>query len=227
MTHKKTARSAFVLSLLVFLLASCSSQGPDSEVSLGPPTEPPFKNEEPERYQTFIVQTTPVETVKFFVARDGSKWRIDSAYGTPQQTTSLRTDKDYVLAFGPRIYSEYESVHGYEERPDVIQEITHGMINNRDVAVYKKIDDTDGLVKYKYVDQKGKESIVTYDSANGIPIRKELFGIKDGLRVPEIAISLEGFSTEVDPVSFELPKDFKKVSPQEMKAFLVTAMQPK
>lgn len=227
MTLMKTAIFAFVLPLVMFLLISCSSRNPADEVQSRPPTEAPYKSEEPERYQTFIVQKTAAETVRFFVARDGNKWRIDSAYGTPVQTSSLHTDKDYVLAFGPRVYSEYESVHGYDERPDVVQEITHGMINNKDIAVYEKTDDNGGLIKYKYLDQKGKESIVTYDTAKGIPIRKELFSIRDGARTSEVVISLEEFSTEVDPSNFELPKEFKRVSPQEMRSILSASLQTK
>ena len=101
------------------------------------------------------------------------------------------------------------------------------MINNKEVAVYEKTDDNGELIKYKYLDQMGNESIVTFDTAKGIPIRKELFSIKDGSRTPKVVISLEEFSTDVDPANFELPKEFKRVSPQEMRSILSSSLQTK
>ena len=223
----KSAQIIFSLLSAVFLMASCSSMGSADAVSPAVPSEPPFKNDEPDRYQVFIIQTTPVESVKFFAARDGDKWRIDSAYGTSQHTASIHNDKDYVLAFGHGVYSEYDSAHGYDERPDLIQEITHGMINKKDLAVYETIDSAGDLVRYKYIDPKGQESLVTFDAAKGIPVRKELFVAKDGLKTLDITISLEGFSTDVDPATFDLPKDLKRVTPQEMRSVLISALRPK
>ena len=220
MNKIKSAGYVLALSIIAAAHFGCSTNEPAVNTAAQAPTEPPFKNEEPERYQTYIIQTTPAETVRFFVARDGAKWRVDSAYGTPDQTTSLHTDKDYVLSFGPRAYSEYESSHGYDERPYIVEEITHGMINRRDNAVYEKTGDSEGTVKYRYLDDKGREAIITYDETKSIPTMKEVYSIKDGSKLLEASISLEGFTTDVDPSNFELPKDFKRVTPQEMRSIL-------
>jgi hypothetical protein len=220
MAQRKSIISVVVISLIAFALAACST--PDTALNTIPaaPTQPPFKNEEPEKYQTYIVQTTPTETVRFFVARDGARWRVDSAYGAPGQTTSLHTDKEYVLAHSAKTYSEYEESHGYDQRPNMIEEISHGMINGRENAVYEKIGGSDRIVKYKYVDRKGRESIVSYDEVKGLPVTKEFFTMGGGTKTLQLSISLEGFSTEVDQSNFALPKDFKRVTPQEMRFIL-------
>ncbi len=208
------------ISLTVTLLTGCSSSGPAANLAGAEPTEPPFTNDEPEKYQTYIVQTTPKETVRFFVARDGDKWRVDSAYGTPNQTTSLHTDKDFVLAYEAKAYSEYESTHGFNERPNMVQEISYGMLNSKEKAVYEEISSEAGMAKFRFIDAKGKESEVTFDKERGLPIKKEIFSVKDGAKTLEITISLEGLTTEVDPAHFEIPKEFKKVSAEEMKKIL-------
>jgi hypothetical protein len=220
MAKRKSTISVVVISLIAFALAACST--PDTAVNTiaAAPTEPPFKNEEPEKYQTYIVQTTPTETVRFFVARDGARWRVDSAYGAPGQITALHTDKDYILAHGAKTYSEYEQSHGFDERPNMIEEISYGMINGRENAVYEKIGSSDGIVKYKYVDRKGRESIVSYDEVRGLPTSKEIFATNDGTKTFQVSVFLDGFSTDVDPSNFELPKDFKRVTPQEMRSIL-------
>lgn len=221
--HQNTLlKFTLFISLSVTLLAACSSPGPVSNLAGAEPTEPPFTNEEPEKYQTFIVQTTPKETVRFFVARDGDKWRVDSAYGTPSQTTSLHTDKDYILAYEAKAYSEYDSTHGFDERPNMVQEISYGMLNSRDKAVYEEISSEAGVAKFRFIDARGKESVVTFDKENGLPIKKEIFSINDGAKTLEITISLEGLLTEVDPGHFEIPKEFKKASAEEMKKILTT-----
>jgi hypothetical protein len=220
MAQKKSTITVVVISLIAFALAACST--PDTAVNTiaAAATEPPFKNEEPEKYQTYIVQTTPTETVRFFVARDGAKWRVDSAYGAPGQTTALHTNKDYVLAHSAETYSAYEQSHGYDERPNMIEEITYGMINERENAVYEKIGSSDGILKYKYVDGKGRECIVSYDKVKGLPVTKELFTNSGDTKALQMSISLEGFSTEVDQSNFELPKGFRRVTPQEMRSIL-------
>ncbi len=219
MLQIKSIKFAFVILSAIFV-AGCSP--PESAIpqSSAQPTEPPFSNEEPGRYQTFIVQTMADEADKFFVARDGDKWRIDSAYGTPGQTATLHTDKDYILAFIAKAYSEMETAHGFDERPNMVQEISHGLLNSREQASYEKIDSANSLTNYRYKDAKAKEVVLTFDEAKRVPVKKEIFGIVGGTRTLEKGITLEGFTTEVDPGHFKIPEDFKKVSAAEMKKIL-------
>jgi hypothetical protein len=221
MNKLKSAKFAFLIVIAATVLSACSPKASSADSHAVAASEPPFQNEEPDRYQTYILQTTPSETVKFFVARDGDNWRIDSAYGTPVQATSLHTDKEYMIAPVAKAFAEYESVHGYDERPNMVHEITYGLINGRENAVYEKVGQGSRVVQFKYVDSKGKEAIVTYDESMSFPLKKEIFGTKDGAKTLEASVTLEGFTTNVDRANFELPKDLKKISPQEMKLILM------
>lgn len=215
-------RGSVLLSIpvIVLLFAACSTSEPVANAPVQEPFEAPFQTEESETYQTFIIQTTPTETARYFIARDGDRWRVDAAFGTPDQTTSLHTDKDYILAYANKNYSELEAVHGYNERPNMVNEISYGLLNSNDKAIYEKIDAPPGNSRFKFQDAKGRENVVTINEAIGIPVKKEIYSSTDGKPTLLTTITLEQFSTLVDPSNFEIPKDFKKVSPSEMKRIL-------
>jgi hypothetical protein len=103
-------RRLFLLIILLSIaqILSCNRSQPTGGDNAVPQSEPPFSNTEPESYQTILVQTSPEGTVRFLIARDGDKWRIDSEYGLSSQTGSLHLDKkDYVLDFATKSYGEY------------------------------------------------------------------------------------------------------------------------
>ena len=185
-------------------------------------TDPPYPNKEPEKYQTEIWQTTAEGTDKFLVARDGAKWRIDSAYGSPDQVTTIHTDRDLVLSFAAKIYSEYPVGHGFDERADTINAMTRGMLNAKEKAAFEKEGTDGGLTKYKVAADAGKtiETLVYVDEKLGVPVKKEVYKTEDGHRVLDYSVQLSGFKTEVDASLFTLPKGFTQVSQDAMKKSL-------
>lgn len=207
---------SFLLAALA--LASCTRTEPVAEQTPPGPTEPPFENTEPEVYQTFVIQTLSTGPVKFFIARSGDNWRIDSDLDGANRTASLRLDgKDYVLDFGSRSYGEYTSGHGFDERAETVREVTFGLINGRDVAVYERNGQG-----YRSKDDKGREVNITLDE-QGRPVSKEIYRDSDGGRVREIRVELNDFKLLADPAHFDIPKDFKKVTMAEMKNILTKA----
>lgn len=212
----------FLLTILsVALIGSCTGSQPEGNQNAADPTEPPFSNSEPERYQAIVVQASPSGSVKFLIARDGERWRIDSDLGLPGQTGSLHVDKkDYVLHFASRSYGEYTAGHGFDERPGMVEEISHGLLNSREVAKYEIIGTEGDLTRYKMTNDKGKEAVITIDTARGIPVRKEIYDLAEGGRKLEMTVTIEDYKTEPDPANFELPRDFKQVPIGEMKKIL-------
>ena len=185
-------------------------------------TEAPFPNKEPEKYQTEIWQTSARGTEKFFIARDGAKWRIDSAYGAADQVTTLHTDKDYVLASASKIYAEYPTSHGFDEREGMVSEISLGMLNGIERAIFEKLGTESGITKYRMTADVGSnlETFIYFDEKAGLPVKKEIFKIDGNHRVLDRSVELSGFKTEVDAALFILPKDFQKASIEEMKKVL-------
>lgn len=187
-----------------------------------PVTEPPFQNAEPENYQVEVWQTTAKGVDKYFIARKGKSWRIDSAYGDAAQVSSLHTDKDYVLNFATKTYAEYDSGHGYDDSSKMVEDITRGMINRRDIAAYEKIGTENGMTKYRVMGEPGKkiESIITIDDKSGMPVIKEIYSLEPA-RTLDVTVKLNGFKTEADDSLLVMPKDFKKVPLEEMRKTLI------
>lgn len=229
MHQKNLNRSLLLVVFSALFVASCSIVqtgnivGPNDK----PKTDAPYSNAEPEKYQTEIWQTTAGGTEKFFAARNGDKWRIDSAYGAPDQVTSLHTDKDYVLSFATKVYAEYPVGHGFDERQGMVDEISMGMLNSKAKGSFEKTKSDGGLTIYRVVSDvdKGKESTITFDERLGLPVKKEIYKANEAGRTVDMTVTLSGFKTDVDDGLFVLPKGFKKVSIEEMKKTLSTIKQ--
>ena len=219
-----------VTAACMVLFQACGSSKPAND-SIVPPedavrTEPPFPNAEPENYYAEVSQVTPAGTDKFVITRKGDKWRVDNAFGDPRQTTTLHTDKDYVLSMATKTYAEYTNGHGYDERSSIIEGVTDGLWNRRDNAVYEKIGTENGMTKYRVTGAPGKpvESIITIDDALGLPMVKENYKSENG-RTLELTVKITGFKTEADDSNFVIPKDFKKVPLEEMRKVLIAPTQ--
>ena len=224
------AKYFIVTAACMVLFQACGSSKPAND-SIVPPedavrTEPPFQNAEPENYQAEVWQVTPAGTDKYLMTRKGDKWRVDNAYGDPNQTTTLHTDKDYVLSMATKTYAEYTTGHGYDDRASTVEGVTDGLWNRRDNAVYEKIGTENGKTKYRVTGAPGKpvESIITIDDALGLPMIKEVYTPENG-RTLGRTVKIAEYKTTVDDTAFSIPKDFKKVPIEEMRKGLVGSNQ--
>ncbi len=224
------AKYFIVAAACMVLIQACGSSRSAND-SIVPPedavrTEPPFPNAEPENYYAEVSQVTPAGTDKFLITRKGDKWRVDNAFGDPRQTTTLHSDKDYVLSMATKTYAEYSNGHGYDERSSIIEGVTDGLWNRRDNAVYEKIGTENGMTKYRVTGAPGKpvESIIMIDDALGLPMMKEVYNSENG-RALARTTKIADYKTTVDDNAFSIPKDFKKVPLEEMRKVLVAPNQ--
>lgn len=219
--------------LCTVALSACGGTGAGggNTVSVAEPvntkTEPPYQNAEAETYQVEVAQTRGGRTDIYRIARKGDKWRVDNAFGTPEQTSSLHTDKDYVMSAGTKTYADFESGHGYDDRAATVEAVTGGLIGGRTEAVYDKVGAQDGKTIYRITGIPGKpsETLVTVDDKLGYPVLKELYKIENGIRTLDVTYKLNGFKTDVDDSLFAIPKDYKKVPLEEMRKTLVPPKQ--
>lgn len=216
----------FVIGFAILVTQGCKtvSTGEMSNTQLveASKTDPPYSNKEPEKYQFEIWQTSPTGTEKFFAIRSGEKWRIDSAYGEPNQVTSLHTDKDYVIAFANKTYAAYGQSHGFDEREGMINEITRGLLNNTTKGIFEKLSTENGITKYKVVSDidKGKEAIISFDEKAGFPTRKEIYKVDGANRTLEMTVTVNAVTTVVDEKLLAVPAGFKQVDIDEIKKTL-------
>lgn len=225
----KFSKLAFIAVFTVFLIQGCkpaqtaqNNAAPAAEIVK---TDAPYSNKEPEKYETEVWQTTAAGVDKFFIARDGEKWRTDSALGTPDQTTSIHTDKEYVFASATKVYSEIPTAHGYDEREETVNAMTRGLLNSKEKAAYEKVGAEGELTKYKVVVDPAKnvETLVFVDEKLGIPVRKEVYKTDGGNRVLDYKVELTGFKTTVDASQFQPLKGYKLVPLEDMKKALAGA----
>ncbi len=220
------AKYIIVIAVSMLILQACKtvSTGEMSNTQLveASKTDAPYSNKEPEKYQFEIWRTSSTATEKYFAIRNGDKWRIDSAYGEPNQVTSLHTDKDYVLAFAAKTYADYSSGHGFDERERMIDEITGGMLNNTTKGIFEKQTTENGVTKYKVVSDidKGKEAIVSVDDKAGLPVKKEIYKLDGGNRTLEMTVTISAMKTDIDEKLLAIPAGFKKVEIDAMKKTL-------
>lgn len=211
---------------VTLLSAGCNPAIPADNAVTAPSdagmVEPPYTNKEPDRYQTEIWQTSSRGVEKYFIVRDGSNWRIDSGYGSPDQVTTMHTDKDYVFAFSHMVYAEIPPSHGYDERERMATDISLDMINNRDKGLFEKISSEGSVTKYKLVADPAKaiEAIVYFDEKLGLPVKKEIFKTDGGQRTLDMTVELSGFKKEPDAKLFSMPAGFRKVPIEDMKGYL-------
>ena len=185
-------------------------------------TKAPYADREPEKYQTEIWQTSARGMEKFFLTRDGERWRMDSSFGAPEQVTTIHTDKEYVISMATKVYAEYPIAQSFDDREDMVSAMTFGMLNARTKAVYEKLGTDGGMTKYRVItdDGKGKEAIVYFDDKLGLPVKKEIFKAGEAGKTPEITVELSGFKAETDEKLFVLPEGLKKIPADEMRKLL-------
>jgi len=220
---KLTANLLFVVIAISISLACRSASTGDGSLHASEKTAPPFPNEEPESYQTEIWQTSAKGVEKFFMMRDGEKWRMDALYGSPEQVSTIHTDKEYVISLATKVYAEYPLSHGYDDRGDMVNAMTYGMLNAKGMDIYKNLGSGGGQTRFmtRSDADKGHESIVYVDDKLELPVKKEVFKLGEIGQTPEMTITLSNFKTEPDEALFTLPTGLKRIPPEEMKRVLV------
>jgi len=215
-----------VLAIALFMLQACGGNPAANNAGTPaadiPKSEPPYDNKEPDTYSVEVTQTTTAGVERYFIARKGDKWRVDNAYGDASQVTSMRLDKDYVIAASNKTYADYSTGHGYDERARMVEDISRGLLINRDPAVFEKLGSENGMTKYRVTGTPGKptESIILVDDKTGLPVSREIYNLEPQ-RTLAVTVKLISFKKEADDKLFAIPKDYKKVTIEEMRPVLV------
>ena len=215
---------------------------------------PPFATKEPERYEATMVVTgslggdTPVipgvsnllsKEVK--IARDGDRRRVDYELIPGANMSDLQIPAGhYMLLHSKKMYAEIKP----GDPADLTAAVKNlpsdfspdKLINESNTgANYEKLgtEVLNGRTTTKYrVTTTGKgegrgmatETIVWVDESLGMPIKSETVSTGDRARGSKVTMELRDIRQEVDPSRFELPKDYKKVTSNEIASQMLPSL---
>jgi hypothetical protein len=198
---------------------------------------PLFATKEPDRYQATRIITTvendaaPPGITRILIARDGERRREDYETEPDVHTSYLEIAAGaFVLLPSKKLYADIRSAPGFAlaNQRDARQDdsdadfSTDRLLNETaGVARYEKLgsEKLDGRATTKYRVTNGTATngsepptvtLIWIDETLGMPIRSESEGF-EGNHHSKLTMELRDIRTQVDPVLFELPKDYKKV----------------
>jgi hypothetical protein len=199
---------------------------------------PPFATKEPEKYSAKIVlafksaESENFIEQNYYVARDGANRRLDFELGK-HQISDLQTidGKHFIMLPKQKIYAEFAQSSIITNLPEDIS-LGHLLHTKPIGASYQKIGEEEigGRKATKYKLDFGTvpedanmrtETFVWADETLGLPIKTEIVGIEN--TAPNGAksiIELREINNQPDAQIFTVPKDFRKVSFDEIQQII-------
>lgn len=231
-------RRALFLASLALLTISCrpQSNSTPNENSTVVSSTPPFQTKEPDRYRamrTFTVVTANSQTVtrKNLIARDGVFRRAESQVASKTIAYLETPEGRFVLLPAERIYAEVtaDSALPGSDDEDALESSPEGLLhadtgNTSYQPLGKEAIGQRGADKYRVVVNAASspnvtvnETLIWIDEALKMPIKSETKS-SDGTRV---SMELSDISLEVDQGLFQIPKDYNKVSFNDLRKRLL------
>ncbi|HVG34453.1 MAG TPA: hypothetical protein VM911_15390 [Pyrinomonadaceae bacterium] len=234
--------------------ANTGANGNSTAASDNTSKTPPFSTKEPERYQATMVVTgslggdspaipgvSNLLSREMQIARDGDKRRVDYELIPGSRMSDLQTPAGhFMLLHSKKLYAEV--------KPGAAGDLTAAARNlPSDFSPEKLINETNPGANYeklgtetlngrtvtKYrVTTTGKgegrglttETLVWIDESLGMPVKSETVSTGEQARGSKVTMELRDIKQEVDQSLFELPKDYKKVSSEEITAQLIPSL---
>lgn len=198
---------------------------------------PPFATKEPDRYQanrtitfTEAVTATPVNetrTTSVLIMRDGEERREEHEGGSVGAIVYLElASGHFVLLPREKLYADLSweaSDDGMTSPQFELAEVSPDLLLNESVpsSRYEKLgaETVAGrpTTKYRVTSKAGafetvkSETLIWIDEALGMPIKSEST-YADSNRTTKLLMELKDIRTEVNPESFSLPGDYRKVA---------------
>lgn len=182
----------------------------------------PFATKEPENFQAEFVIVANDSQNKIFTARAGNRRRYDYDSGASNQLTVLQTGagQNFLLLPRDKIYAENFTSQTSPAEKNPQNFLTSELLNQKPDADFKRLGAENGLTKYavRLNDSDAAETIIFVDEQIDLPVRQEFYTTKDGQRILTYTVEMRNFKSPADENLFEVPKDFRKVSIEILRA---------
>jgi hypothetical protein len=186
-------------------------------------SEIPFSTKDPEVFQAEIVTTAGGSEKVVFAARNGARRRFDFPHGA-SRISVIETDKNYLLVNSRKIYAENPAQTIATPGDEWSEMLTTEWLSARQSAKFFKLEAENNLTRYRVTFNEAgaaqSESLIYIDDAAGILVKQEFYSLADGQRTLTMTIELKNLKLEAADELFAVPKDFKKVSADELRAIL-------
>lgn len=218
-----------IFAFALMVSSACRFRQSPAGDAAGPPaytaeqiiSEIPFPTREPEIFRAEIVITAGGAEKRIFVARSGARRRFDYNPGAKARLSLVETDKHYLIVESRKIYAENAPAGGPAEETEPDFSTTEWLAAGPE-AKFFKLEPENGLTRYRVVfaANEAAESVIYIDEAIGFPVRQEFYSIADGQRTLTMSVEFKDLKLEAGDDLFAVPKDFKKVSIEELRAAL-------
>lgn len=230
MFSSNSGKFFFVLALC-FSSACCRSAAKPEEASApfaadASNSSVPFSTKEPETFQAEFVVTTGETESKIFVARGANRCRQDYNFGERNQFTILKTvaNESFLIFPTEKLYAENSSSSAADAAPQTAENLrdflTSEWLNQKPEAKFTRLGAENGLTKYavRLNDSDAAETIVFVDERINLPVRQEFYSKIGARKTLTYAVEMKNYKQSIDENTFEIPKDYKKVSLKDLKA---------
>ncbi|MDQ2746379.1 MAG: hypothetical protein M3T96_03860 [Acidobacteriota bacterium] len=181
----------------------------------------PFATKEPEIFQTEIHTTATGAEEVIFTARNGANRLTVFDWGKKSEFALLQTaaGNSVLIARNQKIYAENQTANT-GAADDVFP--TAELLNEKHAAHFEKLPPENNLVKYavRFEDAPRTEIIMTIDPNINLPVKQEFYSVAGEQKTLLSTTELKNFSLQTDAHNFDLPTDYKKVSPPEFQEIL-------
>ncbi len=171
----------------------------------------PFNTGEPEVFQTKIMIRSGGTERRMFLARDHDRRRIDYDIGTDDHRAVILREKQYLLSFKRKTYSEQPIA---PNAGAIFDTPLSPMLNRRNYSQFEEIDREGAVIEFRarINESSTSEIAIFFDETIGLPVKQEFYSIVGDERTMQYLYELYEFSTSVDPAVFEVPSGFRRVS---------------
>lgn len=189
--------------------------------------ELPFSTKEPEIYQAEIISRIYANGEnrerKIFTARNGMRRLTIFDVGEKTEISSLNVNDNLSLSISrpKKIYTEIiPKANVFNNSGDDF--LTNEWLNAKSYAAFEKLEAENDLTKFRarLNDSENSEILIFIDEKLKIPVREEFYTIGGEQKTLTFSIEIKEFKLAADKNFFELPKDFRKVSPKEFQEIL-------
>jgi hypothetical protein len=182
----------------------------------------PFQTREPVVYQAEIVVTAHGTQRVTFTARNGAKRRYEYDFGEKTASVWLQTDKSYLMSPDKKIYAEQVSAEGSQEMSALVDSLTVEWLNIKPGAKFESLGAENKLKKYsaKLNDGTASEIVLFIDEESGLPVKQEYYSISGEQRELLYSVELRNLKLEAGDELFAVPKDYRKVTAEELRKSL-------